>query len=101
MLAKKKPRIPNQDPRLEITVRNETVFLKRTMTIPAILQFLTREHNAAVNTGILTLVLPGSAFPLGGAVALAAGVPVGYGANDHSGATVADFHRIPCKTFTG
>jgi len=64
---------------------------------------LTREHNYnyPARTDVLTVVLPGSAFPSVKTVAQAAGFPDKAGANDHSGATVADFHRIPfaCNTY--
>jgi hypothetical protein len=64
---------------------------------------LTREHNYGFFTrkDILTVVLPDSAFPSVRIVAQAAGLPVKAGTNDHSGATVADFHRIPltCNTY--
>jgi hypothetical protein len=48
---------------------------------------------------ILTLILPDSAFPFIRTVALAAGFPMDIGADDYSGATVADFHRAPCLCF--
>jgi hypothetical protein len=61
------------------------------------LLFLTREHNSnfLTRTDVLTVVLPDSAFPSVKTVAQAAGFPDKAGMNDHSGATVADFHRIP------